>query len=72
MRKQYTNDGNGNYILHDTDDNCLIVVEKWLYKHYCHNCGTITDDMQFIKETGYYDREVTHRCKCGTIVKYQG
>lgn len=72
MRYQYYNDGNGNAILHDTSDNCLISVENWIYKHHCSKCGTYKDDMHFISEVGYYDRDVTLKCKCGAIVKYQG
>ena len=72
MRQQLMNDGNGNYILNDTNDNCLLVSTNWLQKHYCNNCGTTTNDMEFIQEVGYYEREVMYKCKCGKHVLIQG
>jgi hypothetical protein len=56
----------------DTCDNCITKIENYMHKHFCANCNTSTDEMKFIKETGYYDRTVTMQCKCGNIVKYHG
>lgn len=56
----------------DTEDNRTTKIVNWLYQHYCSNCGTSVDDMEFIGETGYYARTVTMKCKCGKIVKYYG
>lgn len=56
----------------DTKDNRITKIENYQYKHYCSNCNTSIKDMQFIKETGYEDRNVIMKCKCNTIVKYQG
>ena len=56
----------------DTKDNCTTVIEKGIYRHYCANCNDSTKNMKFLNETGYYERIVTLKCKCGTIVKYNG
>lgn len=56
----------------NTEDNCTTKIENYIHNHYCSGCGKSTDKMKFIKETGYYDREVTMKCTCGKIVKYHG
>ena len=45
-------------------------IENGCYNHFCSKCWTNVKDMQFLKETGYYNREVTMKCRCGEIVKY--
>jgi hypothetical protein len=41
-------------------------------KYFCASCGLSVDKMEFVSETGYYDRTVTMRCKCGKHVVYGG
>lgn len=54
----------------DINDNCTVKVINNLSHYFCSNCGNSAEQMKFIKETGYYEREVTMKCKCDTIVKY--
>lgn len=59
-------------IIIDIQDNLLIHVEGWHYNYYCLNCGCKSDDMEIVKETGHYQRNIILKCNCGKIVKYQG
>ena len=54
-------------------DNCITKMdENNVYHKFCAVCNQTTDKMTLISETGYFDREVTKKCTCGRIVKYQG
>lgn len=54
----------------DAKDNCTTVIKNGIYSHYCSNCNNSSKNMKFISETGYYERTITLKCECGTIVKY--
>lgn len=59
----------------DKKRNVLVVIENWIYKYYCMNCGNELngDSLDNLKETGYYTREVSGNCnKCGEKCSYTG
>jgi len=46
------------------------VDERGRYHYFCASCGASVNDCIDFKETGYYVRKVTVKCRCGKVYSY--